>query len=216
MTSRKVPSPVVVVEGVAVVVGDVEVGEAVVVVVADRRPHAVAVLRHPREARLLRDVGERAVGASGGRGGSRSEGPTCRAASRGHGILEPRAVREEDVQPPVLVVVEEGDASAHGLDQVFVRGRRAVVLEVDPDRRRDLGELHLGRGAAAASSRAKTHGPHPRPSLVHDSLRLLNDEEVVGGQVLEVSFRPEGQATSRESAAAARPSPKWRRRSLCE
>ena len=62
MTSRERAVAVVVVERVAAVVGDVEVLEAVVVVVADRDAHAVAVLRHAGEAGLLRDVGEGAVG----------------------------------------------------------------------------------------------------------------------------------------------------------
>ena len=204
------------VEGVAAVAGDVEVGEAVVVVVADRHPHAVAVLRHPGEARLLRDVGEGAVRLlveeAVPEAGVRLVGPL----PRGHGILEPRAVREEDVQPAVLVVVEEGDASAHGLEQVLVRGRGALVLEVDPERRRDLGELDLGRRGGGGQQRATSIGRHPNRRLSTIPFASWTTKRWWAGRSLNVSFRPEGQATSRESAAAARPSPKWRRRSLCE
>ena len=53
--------PVVTIERVSAVVGDVDVCEAVVVVVADRDAHAVVVLRHAGETGLLRHVGKRAL-----------------------------------------------------------------------------------------------------------------------------------------------------------
>jgi hypothetical protein len=105
---------------------------------------------------------------------------------------------KKTVQPPVLVVVEEGDASAHGLDQVLVRGRGALVLEVDPERRRDLGELHLGRGAAAASSRAASMALHPSRRFSTMPFVSWTTKRWWAGRSLNVSFRPEGQATSRE------------------
>ena len=51
-------------------------------------------------------------------------GPICPAACRRHRIVELRAVREEDVEPAVVVVVEQRHAAAHRFDQVLVRGRR--------------------------------------------------------------------------------------------
>jgi len=60
--------------------------------------------------------------------------PGLRAVDRDglvRAALETTAVDEENVEQPVVVVVEEGDASAHGLDEVFFGLRAGLVLEVD-------------------------------------------------------------------------------------
>src|SRR5262249_55992532 len=87
---------VVAVERVGAVARHVEVGEAVVVVVSHRHPHPVAVLRHPREARLLRDVAEGAVLLLVVEAVPELPARLVRLLSLGHRVLELRAVREED------------------------------------------------------------------------------------------------------------------------
>ena len=96
---------VVAVEDVLAPVGDEEIVEAVVVVVADgdrRRPAGA------RQAGLRGHVGERAVAIvlvqAVGRAGGRA--------------FEARAAEDEDIQPAVVVVVEEGDAAADGFEDV--------------------------------------------------------------------------------------------------
>ena len=137
------------VERVAAVAGDVDIFEAVVVVVADRHAHAVVVLRHSGEAGLFRDIGERAVGVLVIEPVPElAVGLVGQFAIR-HGIVDLGAVGEEDVQPSVVVVVEQSDAASHGLDQILVRGGGVFVLEVDPGGLGDVGELHVGRGCSA-------------------------------------------------------------------
>ncbi len=96
---------VVAIEAILAVVGEEEILEAVVVVVSDAnalRPSDVD------QAGLDGDVSERAVAvvlveAVGGVGRS---------------VLEAPATQDEDVHPSVVVVVEEGAAGRHGLDDV--------------------------------------------------------------------------------------------------
>src|SRR6185295_4995664 len=122
---------VVAVEGVATVTGDVEVLEAVVVVVARGHAHAVDVLRHSREPRPLRDVLESVVRLLVVEPAPESPVGPVRPRGGRHGIVELRAVREEYVEPADVVVVEDGHASAHRLQQVLARGGGVLVLEVD-------------------------------------------------------------------------------------
>ncbi len=97
--------------------GDVEVVEAVVVVVADAGSLAPG---GQGEAGFGGDVGEGSVVvvveevAGGG------------VFLRGRGGGEFGAVDEEDVGPAVAVVVEDGDAGAGGLDDVALAGGVAV------------------------------------------------------------------------------------------
>ena len=113
----------------------VEIGVAVVVVVADG--HALAVERLV-EPGLLGDVLEvsLAVVAVEGLGGRRLDlvaGPV-------------RRVDEEQVLVAVAVVVEEGDARAHGLGQELLAKRAVVVDERDAGVLGDVDELD-GRAA---------------------------------------------------------------------
>ena len=138
-----------------------------------------------------------------------------------HRVVDLRAVREEDVQPAVVVVVEQGHAAAHGLHQVLVRRGGVLVREVDAGRLGDVGELHIRSGrcadrAGAAERRTpatRRHAhvadrPHrrlyPNRRLLDDALRFLDHEEVIGGQVAEAS-------PSRRRARRARRCPPWRR-----
>ena len=105
--------------------------EAVVIEVPRGHAHAVTGMSLAADACFLGDVGEFArakitVEAV--------ELPGLRAVDRDgliRAALETTAVDEENVEQPVVVVVEEGDASAHGLDEVFFGLRAGLVLEVE-------------------------------------------------------------------------------------
>jgi hypothetical protein len=150
--------------------------------------------------------------------------------SRGHRILEHRTVGEEDVEPAVVVVVEERHSSAHGLEQVLVRGGGVRLLEVDPDRPVTSVKRTSGTDGAAARSRSDpqgriqdnasrppfTIGPVPADAAPRSPFASSITKRWFAGRSRKVSLRPDGQATSTTSAAAVRPSPKCSRRSLCE
>ena len=142
------------VQAVLPVVGHVEVVAAVVVVVADAGPLPPAGALADRGRRRVLEAAVAAVAVEVARGLL-----TLREA------LERRAVHQEDVQPPVAVVVEEGDAAARRLEQVLVplapaeRGHGA-----QPGLARDLGECE----------------PQRHRSLRIDGARHAADEEYAG------------------------------------
>ena len=153
---------VVVIQRVAAVIRHVEIFEAVVVVVAHRDAHAVLVLRHAGESRLLRDIDERAV-----RSLVVQPVPECRVGlvrqlARGHRVVEPGAVRQEDVQPAVVVVVQQRHAAAHRLDQVLVRRRGVLVREGDPGCLRGVDEPHVRTFDAPAAAADEARGSSQR------------------------------------------------------
>ena len=158
---RERPVAVVVVEDALSPVGDEEVVVAVVVVVADAAALSPAGMR---EARLLGDVGERAVAVV-----VEEVAPGPAVADSG---VEARAVHEEDVEPAVVVVVEERGAASHLLqDELLVVRAAGDVRGVqeaggggdvrEDDRTRDLGEERPRPAPPWQESRP--HGPSHRP-----------------------------------------------------
>ena len=121
----------VVVQHVRAEVRDVEIDPAVVVVVAGAGAHAVLAML---DAGPGRDVLERAVAAVPVQAVPR--------LLRDRRIGERSAVDQEDVDPAVVVVVEEQPARAHGLDQVFVGARAVDVAEVHAGLAADIREPH--------------------------------------------------------------------------
>ena len=108
--------------------GDVEIGPAVVVVVAGGGAETVERDAQPR---CGSDVGERAVAIV----------PVEREQRLARGTARPRhRVDEQDVLRAVSVGVEERPARAHRFRQVFLAECAAVVAEADPGRFRDVGE----------------------------------------------------------------------------
>ncbi len=145
-------------EEVGAPVRDVEVERAVAVVVA--RADAVAPCGRV-EPRLLRDVLELQP----------AEVPVEDVAVR-HALAALRELRgrhEVDVEPPVAVVVEEGDTTASRLEDVILRRSSAVGLRREPARlleecgRRSRGRV-VGRG----------HGRRPHRGGVAAVDRLLH------------------------------------------
>jgi hypothetical protein len=114
----------------------VDIGPAVVVVVADRYAHAIALARH---AGFLRHVGE---------------GPIVIVMVQAIPVLgafllerrDGRAIHQIDVQIAVVVVVEQRHAGHHGLGLILVRGGRTVGDESQAGALRDLFENDGARG----------------------------------------------------------------------
>ncbi len=138
---------VVVVEAVLAEVGDVDIGPAVVVVVGDRGAESPAI------------VGDACFGGDVGEGSvvivveERGVGRRCLAGQR----IVGGAVDEIDVQPAVVVVVDQADARANGFDdEVLLRSSyRCASTVVRPD---FLGDV-LKEDGAAFHEAASGDGP---------------------------------------------------------
>ena len=107
---------VVVVQRVAIIVRDVNIFEAVVIVIPDRDTHATAVLRHSREAGLFGHIRERAVGVLMIQTIPEFVIGLVWRFAFGQGIVDLCAVNKKDVQTAVVVIVEERNTSPHCLD----------------------------------------------------------------------------------------------------
>ena len=59
----------------------------------------------------------------------------------GHGIVNARSIREENVETAVVVIVENGDARPHGFEKIFPGGFRSLLLEVNPGLFRHVDEF---------------------------------------------------------------------------
>src|SRR5262249_32686890 len=170
------------------VLRDVDVHPTVVVEVADGDAHAVA---GDVEAGALADVPE-------GAGGALAE-----EAVAGRGVGPP-VVDEVDVEPAVVVEVEQGDAGAHDLRHEVAADRARLVAEVKAGRGRNLfkprrfGPGFLGRNRAeapAAGEQAKK-GPEcgepgaEKSHALHERLfRACPDYLFRGGPSIRNGFR---------------------------
>ena len=134
---------VVAVEDVPAKRGDVHVLVAVVVVVANRDPHAVAGAPDPGS---VGDVLEAAVGQLPVKPIVKTRIPLVGGRPARHRIGQRRAVHEEQIEPAVVVVVEHGDASAHGLEQVLLARRRACMNEGNATRLRHVDKADRRAG----------------------------------------------------------------------
>ena len=118
---RKGPIMIVVIKPVLAKIGDVDIWPTVIVVVAYRNTEAPAFICHSSTGS---DIGESAVVI------------VVKEHGAGYWSLPPfrlsgRAVQEIDVQPAIVVVVNQGDARAGSFDNgCFLRSSRAVVKNV--------------------------------------------------------------------------------------
>ena len=144
--------PIVVVERVAAVACHADVLKTIVIVVAHRYTHRVVVLRHPSEAGFFPHIRECAVGVLIIKAVPKPAIGLVRELAIGHRIVDLPSVGEEDIQPPVVVIVEEGYASSHGFQQVLVGSCGVFVLEIDPRGPGDSGELHFRTGCGSDHS----------------------------------------------------------------
>ena len=104
------------------------------------------------------------------------------------GPREARAVDQEDVRPPVVVVVDDGDAAAGGLEDVvlgpFAADDRA---RVEPGRGGEIAEIGNGRGrrrtwrgtalpSSDPTARAKRVSSK---QLIHNSASILSSVSLI-------------------------------------
>src|ERR1035437_8768628 len=140
--------------------GDQEVREAIVVVVADGHTHAV---HFHRQAGALGDVGEGAV-------------TVVAVEPHGGALAAPtgpvHAVDQQNVEPAIGIVIEEGAAGAHGLGQVLGAECAAVVVELDAGGRGNVGqpEVRAGRGGGQRARRGATDRKSTRLNSSHANI----------------------------------------------
>src|SRR5215470_1136225 len=61
--------------------------------------------------------------------------------SFGREIVKRRSIDEENIEPAVVVVIEESDAGSHRLGQVMFRRVRGLVLEIHAQRGSDIDKI---------------------------------------------------------------------------
>ena len=139
------------IEAVGSVIGDVDIGEPIVVVIAGGHSHAVIRFACEGESGFRGDVGERPIAILTVEpvpvGGLTPVEPPWELDR----IFEGAAVDEEDIEQPVIVVVEERHSAAHGFDEVLLRGRRIAMNKGQP-----LGNLRIEGDKAAGRQQAQT------------------------------------------------------------
>ena len=174
------------IERIAAIARDVDVGKTIIVVVRDGDAHAPAFAS---QTRLLRDVGELEIGVL--------------VVERHHGIatllavtVDVRTVDHDDVQFAVVVAVDQANAAAHRLDDVALIGRRDVR-----DRQTgllgDVFEMGQGGGSRLFSgSRSSGHWDREQSAQTPDISRGSPEKGRVriGLEVLDYSPRHSSSA----------------------
>src|SRR5882762_7546185 len=149
---------IVVVQNIFSVVSDVQIFEAVVVVIADAHPLAPAGVCQPG---LFGDIGESAVVIV-----------VVEVARRRSGSWQGfqfRAVHDENIRPTIVVVIKNGYAGARGFNDVFFcRFAAKNYRSSEPSFLRHVGEMHNGLGVCilglAAFYRLRTERLHEEKS----------------------------------------------------
>jgi hypothetical protein len=142
---------IVVIKLVTAVSGDIEIFIAIVVIVAHGDAHAKT---HARKPGFLRDVFEgsirflveEAIPILGVRLG-RNDSSRSRIAQGG-------SIHQEDVETPVVVIVEQSYTRPHGLRQIFPGSVRSDMREVEGARAGDIDEI--SRAGCQAKQRCET------------------------------------------------------------
>ena len=75
------------------------------------------------------------------------------------------AVHQQNVQPAVAIVIEEGAARAHGFGKILRAERAAVVAEVDAGGGGDIGQTEAGRGGSGARNERAAAPSKKRPAV---------------------------------------------------
>ena len=74
------------------------------------------------------------------------------------------AVDQQNVEPAVAIVIEEGAAGAHGFGQILRAERAAVVAEVDAGRRGDVGQAEAQARARRPRQQRERRASQERPA----------------------------------------------------
>ena len=120
------PVAVVAIEHVVAKVSDVYVDETIVVVITDRHPLRVTSNPPARKSARLGHVGKSQAVAIVLVEAVKRIGITLQVRRRRS------AVQEKQVQEPVVVEIQGGDASAHGFERVLCLGSKVVLFETQP------------------------------------------------------------------------------------
>ena len=133
---------------------------------------------------------------------------------RSRAVARPvHAVDQQDVQPAVAIVIEEGAARAHRLGQVLGAECAAVVAEVDAGRRGDIGQAEVQARRRRASSGAAAPRAAETCGASRDAHQPLADrvDHQFGGVVDAQRLHDIGAVHGHRIDAEARAPP----RSLC-
>ncbi len=112
---------VVVIQDVLSVARDEEIGIAIIVVVADRDAHAVVASARARQACGFRRVREAAIFILAIKAIPVARVGTIKFLWKQHRAGHAPAIYQKNVEQAVVVVVEQGHATRHGFDEVFLR-----------------------------------------------------------------------------------------------
>ncbi len=126
------------IENVAAVGRHVKIFKAVVIVVSDGDTHAIS---GALQSGLLGYILERAVLFLVEQTVPILRAGFLRDAAFGRGAPEGRAIDQKNVEAPVVVVVKEGDASAHGFRQIVPGCVGREVVEMNAESGSDVGEF---------------------------------------------------------------------------
>jgi hypothetical protein len=119
------------VEHVFPVAGHKDIRVAIVVIIGYGDSHAVISISCGREPGGFGDIGEASVVILPVEAVPVFWFTAGKFFRRVHAVGQLTAVDKEKVSQPIVVVVEDGDSAAHGLDEVFLRGRRILVHKID-------------------------------------------------------------------------------------
>src|ERR1019366_3876329 len=134
------PISVVVGELIAAVCRYIHAFVTVVVVVADRYSHTIACTL---QASLLRDILKCAIVFLVIEAIPVIRPCLLRNGSLWRGIFDGSAIYQENVQPPIVVIIEQSHSRSHGLEQVMACGVGSDVLEMYAEGRGDIREPGL-------------------------------------------------------------------------
>ena len=109
------------IENIFSVAGDVQIGEAVVVVIADGHSHAVVAVSGIGQAGFFRDVGETAVFVLPVEAVPVARILAIEILRQPHGTGYASAIYQKNIEQSVVVVIEQCDSAGHGLDQILLR-----------------------------------------------------------------------------------------------
>src|ERR1700730_12073946 len=139
---------IVVVKLVSAIGSHIQILVAIVIVVPDCYPHAVAGTLEPSS---LGYVFKRAVGLLMEKSIPVLRTGFPRDAAFWSGISERSAVHQENVETSIIVVIEQRHACSHGFRQIVLGSVGGEVLEVQAKRCRSIGEL-AGQGLRLVGS----------------------------------------------------------------
>ena len=120
---------IVVIQRVLSVVGYVDVGKTVVIVIAYGYADAVVSVSSVGETGFLGDIGESTIGILAVQAIPILRVVAIEFLRQVMGFDEIAAIHQENIEEAVVVVIKQGDAATHGFDQIFLGRGGIAVLE---------------------------------------------------------------------------------------